>query len=116
MQIPPLNNKKIVTDAFKKAEAYQGIAIATLYIALACTFGYFYSINLLSLRDQPSPKAVPLSPEFETLKNKLSITFESTDGLKMNVANLKDTTERIVGGTKGRSNPFDSYASSRPSR
>jgi hypothetical protein len=117
MQLPNnIQAKKIVTDTLQKAEAFLGVGLALVFLGIAGAFGYFYSENFLSLSKTPQTQAVPLSPDLENLRAKIGITFIATDGLKKNVQNLEDNTERIVGGVKGRSNPFNSYASSRPSR
>ncbi len=116
MQLPNIASKKLVTDTLQKAEAFLGLGLAVLFIGLVLAFGYFYSINLLSLNQPVQKEPVALSPDLENLRSKIGITFDGTDGLKKNVQNLEDNTERIVGGIKGRSNPFNSYASPRPSR
>ncbi len=116
MQLPNIANKKIVIETIQKAEAFLGLGLAVLFIGLISVYGYFYSTNLLTLNQSAQKQPVALSPDLENLRSKIGITFDGTDGLKKNVQNLEDNTERIVGGIKGRSNPFNSYASPRPSR
>ncbi len=116
MQLPNIANQKIVTDTIQKAEAFLGIGLFVLFLILTSVCSYFYSTNLLSLGSAAQKQTVSLSPELELLKSKTGIIFEGTDGLKKNIGNLEDNTERIVGGVKGRSNPFNSYAAPRPTR
>jgi hypothetical protein len=116
MEVPNLKNNKIIAEVLQKLESFLGILYTVLFLAMLGSFAYFFSENLLSL-DKPVPaRQVPLSPEFAVLKSKTGIVFEGTESIKNNIEKLEDNTERIVGGVKGRANPFDSYAPTRPTR
>ncbi len=116
MEIPNLANKKVISESLQKLEAFFGILYVALFLILLGVFTYFFSNHLLSLNKPVPAREVPLSPEFEVLRTKIGITFENTDSIKNNIEKLEDNTERIVGGVKGRTNPFDSYASTRSTR
>lgn len=116
MEIPNFANKKIIADSLQKLEAFLGILYVVVFLVLLGALTYFFSDNLLSLNKPAPARQVPLSPEFAVLKSKIGITFEGTESIKNNIEKLEDNTERIVGGVKGRSNPFDSYATPRPTR
>ena len=116
MEIPNLTNKKVIAEGLQKLEAFFGILYVVLFLVLLGVFTYFFSDNLLSLNKPVAARQVPLSPEFTVLKSKVGIAFEGTEVIKKNIEKLEDNTERIVGGVKGRANPFDSYAPTRPTR
>lgn len=111
-----IKNQPLVSSVGKKVEAFQGFLYATIVVIFFAGYAYFFSVNFFSLDEPAAAVPVPLAPEIEALKAQAGISFEGSDGLKKNIEGLKDNTEKIIGGPKGRTNPFDSYAPTRSSR
>ncbi len=119
MQIIDLKNKPIVSNVTKRFEAFQGVIYTFIVVIFFAVYGYFFSVNLLSLQEPAKAQSVPLSPEIEALKAQTGVTFDGSEILKKNIEGLKDNTEhitQIIEGPKGRTNPFETYAPSRSSR
>lgn len=116
MQISDIKNKQIVGNVTEKISTYQGfIYLGVLVIAFAA-YAYFFSVHYFELSAPISANPIPVSAEFQALQAKVGLSFDSAETLRKNINALKDFSEPVVGGAKGRPNPFDSYAAPRSTR
>jgi hypothetical protein len=114
MQFSDINNQKIVADVTQKLNAYQSlIGIVVIVIAFGA-YGYFFSQHYFELSKPATGKTVPMSADMQQLQSQLNLSFDGAESLRKNISSLKDFSEPVVGSVRGRTNPFDSYASPRP--
>ena len=124
-QTPPQQTKapiisaiqKPQADILQKIEAFQTVIVfAVLFFAYAVG-GYFFYAEWAGLKNAPKSFTVPLPQEIKNFEASAgTISFDGLDSVPKYVQNLKDNSITIVGGSKGRDNPFDSYATPRSSR
>lgn len=116
---PPLITTAIKQEVsiLQKLEAFQNVIVFTALLTVYLVAGYFFYSNIANLKNAPVSFTVPLPQEIKTFESvSSSISFDGLDSLPKYIQNLKDSSITIVGGAKGRDNPFDTYATPRSSR
>lgn len=101
----------------EKIEAFQTVIVFSTLVIVYFAAGYFFYADQASLKSAPKSFTVPLPAEIKTFDSVAgSISFDGLDALPKYIQSLKDNSITILEGSKGRDNPFDSYAAPRPTR